>query len=109
MADDLPLTEFPEPVDLLLVVDVEEEVGLEGGGALEPVLEVAAAGDDAGELGPGEEAAAVEVVELVGHALQPVLDHVRHGCSRREIERERKKRLKKKMKKGFSDGTGEAG
>lgn len=55
---------------------------LERGGALEAELEVAAAADDLGELGAGEEAAPLEVVELVGHALEPELDHVRHCRAR---------------------------
>lgn len=64
---------------MALVVDVGEVVLLEGGRALEAELEVTAALDDGGDLGSSEEAAALEVVELLGHPLHAELDDVRHG------------------------------
>ena len=73
------LAEVAEGVEAELVGDVVEEVGAERGAASEAELEVAAAADDLGELGAGEEAPALEVVELVGHPLEAVLHGVRHG------------------------------
>lgn len=86
VAYDCALAEVAEGVEAELVGDVVEEVLPERGVASDAELEVAAAADDVGELGAGEEAPALEVVELVGHPLEAVLDGVRHGCRRRRRE-----------------------
>lgn len=77
-AYDGALAQVPERVDAEQVGDVVEEVGLARGVTAEAELEVAAAAHDLGELGAGEEAPALEVVELIGHPLEAVLHRVRH-------------------------------
>lgn len=77
-AYDGALAQVAERVDAEQVGDVVEEVLLARGVAAEAELEVAAAAHDLGELGAGEEAPALEVVELVGHLLEAVLYRVPH-------------------------------
>lgn len=72
------LPESAERVELSLVLDVGEVVLLERTGALEAVLELPALLDNLGDLAAREEAATLEVVELVHHALEAVLHYVRH-------------------------------
>ena len=59
-----------------LVLDVGQEVLLERAGPLEAVLEIAALLDDLGELAACEEAAPLEVVELlVDHSRAYICHH----------------------------------
>lgn len=72
------LPEAAERVQLSLVIDVGQVVLLERARALEPVLVLAALLNDLGYLPARKEASYLEVVELVHHALEPVLHHVSH-------------------------------
>ena len=73
------LAEPAESVELSLVLDVGQEILLQRTRTLQPVLELSPLLHDLRDLAPAEEAALLEVVELVHHALQTVLHHVRHG------------------------------
>lgn len=72
-----------EGVELSLVLHVGQEVLLQRTRTLQPVLELSALLYDLRNLAPAEETTLLEVVELIHHALQPVLHHVRHGSSLR--------------------------
>lgn len=72
------LAELAEGVEVGLVVDVGDEVLLEGAGALETVLELTPLLHDLRDLSTIEEASALQLLQLVCHPLESVPYHVRH-------------------------------
>ncbi len=72
------LPESAERVELSLVLDVGQVVLLERARPFQTVLVLAALLHDLGDLAASEDFELLEVVELVHHALQPVMHHVSH-------------------------------
>ena len=72
------LTELAERIQLSLVVDVGNEILLERRRSLESVFELAALLYYLGDLAASEETTPFEVVKFVYHALETVLNYVRH-------------------------------
>ena len=72
------LTELTEQVQLSLVVDVGKEILLERRRSLESVFKLAALLYYLGDLAASEETTPFEVVKFVYHALETVLNYVRH-------------------------------
>lgn len=79
LSDEAFLAEFPEFLELQLVIDIVKVIVFEFGAALQTEFKLTSSTSNLFDFGGGEEASLVKVVELREHALQMVVDCVRHG------------------------------